>query len=187
MSMISPTMLRNGYRILIDGEVWVVVEFSKMAMGRGRGRVSLKLKHIVSGKVVERTFRSTEQVEIADAEYRNYQYLYKETDSFVFMDNETYDQANILAETVGDSADFLKEGTVVRACVLDGEVIGIELPLKMDFEVIETHDAVKGNTASNVMKDAIVDSGATVKVPLFVKNGDRIRVNTETGEYVERI
>ena len=186
MSMISPTMLRNGYRILLDGEVWVVVEFSKMAMGRGRGRVSTKLKHIVSGKVTEKTFRSTEQVEMADAEYRNYQYLYKEIDSYVFMDSETYDQASLLAETVGDAADFLKEGVTVRACVLDGEVIGIELPLKMDFDVIETHDAVKGNTATNVMKDAIIDSGATVKVPLFVKNGDRIRINTETGEYVER-
>ena len=187
MSAISPTMLRNGYRILLEGEVYVVVDFSKIAMGRGRGRVSTRLKHIVSGKVIEKTFRSTDQVEMAEADYRNFQYLYKEGDGFVFMDNETYDQTNISAETVGDAADFLKEGTVVRACVFEGDVIGIELPLKMDFEVVETHDAVKGNTATNVLKDAVIDTGSTVKVPLFVKIGDCIRVNTETGDYVERV
>ena len=187
MSVISPTMLRNGYRVLIDGEVYVVVDFSKLAMGRGRGRVSTKLRHIVSGKVIERTFRSTEQVEVAEAEYRNMQFLYKESDACIFMDNENYEQVSVPAEKVDFASNFMKEGTVVKAVVFEGEIIGTELPTKMDFKVVETRDTVKGNTASNVMKDAVIETGYIAKVPLFVKIGDVIRINTETGEYVERV
>jgi len=187
MSVISPTMLRNGYRILIDGEVYVVVDFSKIAMGRGRGRVSTKLRHIVSGKVIERTFRSTDEVEMAEAEYRNMQFLYKESDACIFMDSETYEQVSVANEKVDFASNFMKEGVVVRAVVFEGDVIGIELPTKMDFKVVETHDTVKGNTATNVMKDAVIETGYIAKVPLFVKIGDVVRINTETGEYVERV
>jgi len=187
MSSISSTMLRNGNRILIDGEVYVVIESSKTALGRGRGRVSTKLRHIVSGKVLERTFRSTEEVELADAEFRDMQYLYREKDFFVFMDNETYDQQNVPTEVVSFAANFLTEGTTVKATIFKGTIIGIELPLKMDFAIIETHDVVKGNTATNVMKDAKIETGFSVKVPLFIKTGDRVRFNTQTGEYVERL
>jgi len=187
MSVISPTMLRNGYRVLIDGEVYVVVDFSKIAMGRGRGRVSTKLRHIVSGKVIERTFRSTDEVEMAEAEYRNMQFLYKESDACIFMDSETYEQVSVANEKVDFASNFMKEGVVVRAVVFEGDVIGIELPTKMDFKVVETHDTVKGNTATNVMKDAVIETGYIAKVPLFVKIGDVVRINTETGEYVERV
>jgi elongation factor P len=184
---ISPTMLKNGARILIDGEVYVVVEFLKMAMGRGRGRVATKLRHIVSGKVIDRTFRSTDEVEIADAEFREMQFIYKENDDFVFMDNHSYEQQSVADDIVGFSSNFLAEGSSVRATIFKGCVIGIEMPPKVDFEVIDTIDTVKGNTATNVTKDASINTGFVVKVPLFIKKGDKVRIKTENGEYVERV
>ena len=187
MSSISPTMLKNGDRLLINDEVYVVVDASQQAMGRGRGRVTTKLRHIVSGKTLEKTYRSNEQVEIADAEFRDMQYLYFDGDSYVFMDNDSYEQKNAPAEVVGDDANFLKENTIVKAIIFKGNIIAIELPPKMDFVVQNTVDAVKGNTATNVTKDAKIDTGHTVKVPLFIKEGDKVRINTTTGEYVERV
>jgi elongation factor P len=180
-------MLKNGNRIVIEGEVYIVLESSQQAMGRGRGRVSVKMRHITTGKVLERTFRSNEEVELADAEFRDMQYIYRDKDSFVFMDNESYDQKHVHESVVDFAANLLTEGTIVKATILKGDVIGIELPIKMDFEVIETHEAVKGNTATNVMKDAKIETGYTIKVPLFIKTGDRVRINTATGEYVERV
>jgi len=186
MSSISPTMLKNGSRILFEGEVYVVVESSQQAMGRGRGRVTARLRGLMSGKTIERTFRSNESVEIADAEFRDMQYLYREKEDFIFMDNETYDQHRAPRDVVDFAANFLLEGTIVKTTLFEGRIIGIEAPLKMDFEVTNTHDAVKGNTATNVTKDATIETGFVVKVPLFIKTGDKIRVNTLTGEYVER-
>jgi len=186
MAGISPTMLKNGQRVLLEGEVYVVVESQQVAMGRGRGRVTVRLKHIVNGKVLERTYRSTDSVELADAEFRDMQFLYKENDAFVFMDTDSYDQFSVQADIVGEAADFLLDGTMVKTTFFQGEIIGIEIPLKMEFVIVETYDTVKGNTASNVTKDAKIETGYTVKVPLFIKNGERIRVNTLTGEYIER-
>ena len=180
-------MLKNGSRILIDGEVYIVVDSAQQAMGRGRGRVSLKLRHIVSGKVLDRTYRSNEEVELADAEFRDMQYLYRESDAFVFMDNESYEQHSVPEGVVDQAANYLTEGTVVKATVFKGAVIDLELPLKMDFEILETHEAVKGNTATNVTKDAKIETGHTVKVPLFINKGDRVRIKTTTGDYVERV
>ena len=122
-----------------------------------------------------------------DAEFRDMQYLYKEKDDFVFMDNDSYEQYNVLEGVVDLASHFLTEGTTVKATLFKGSVIGIELPLKMDFEIMDTQDAVKGNTATNVMKDAKIETGYTVKVPLFIKTGDRVRVKTTTSEYVERV
>lgn len=186
MGEISPTMLKNGNRVLIDGEVYVVIESSQQAMGRGRGRVVVKMRHLVSGRVIERTFRSSEAVELADAEFRDMQYLYRENEDYIFMDNETYNQYNVSESVVDIASHFLKEGTTVKATLFEGNIIGIELPLKMDFEVMETYDAVKGDTATNITKDATIETGHVVKVPLFIKQGERVRVNTTTGEYVER-
>ncbi|MBN1902532.1 elongation factor P [Candidatus Sumerlaeota bacterium] len=186
MGEMSPTMLKGGNRVLIDGEVYIVIEVSMQAMGRGRGRVIVRMRHLVSGRVIERTFRSTEGVELADAEFRDMQYLYRENEDYILMDNQTYEQHSISEDVVGNAAHFLREGTTVKATLFEGKVIGVELPLKMDFEVINTYDVVKGDTATNVTKDATIDTGHVVKVPLFIKQGDRIRVNTTTNEYVER-
>jgi elongation factor P len=186
MGQMSPTMLKSGNRVLIDGEVYVVIEANLQAMGRGRGRVVVKMRHLISGRVIERTFRSTEGVEIADAEFRDMQYLYRENEDYIFMDNESYEQHTVSEDIVGAASHFLKEGTTVKSTLFEGRIIGIELPLKMDFKVIETYDAVKGDTATNVSKDATIETGHVVKVPLFIKQGDRVRVNTTTEEYVER-
>jgi elongation factor P len=186
MGEISPTMLKNGNRVLIDGEVYIVIESSQQAMGRGRGRVVVKLRHLISGRVIERTFRSTEGVELADAEFRDLQYLYRENENYIFMDNESYEQHSVPEDVVDTAAHFLKEGTTVKGTLFEGRIIGIELPLKMDFEVVSTYDAVKGDTATNVSKEATIETGHVIKVPLFIKQGDRVRVNTTTGEYVER-
>jgi len=186
MSVISPTSLKSGDRILIDREVYTVVEAAMKSTAQRRGIVATRVRHIVTGKVLEKAFRSTDTVELADAEYRDMQFLYKENEAFVFMDNTNYEQHNVSQDLLGFGANFLKDGTTVKTTLFEGSVIGIELPLKMDFEVMETHDTVRGNTASNVLKDARIETGAIVKVPLFVKVGDRVRLNTTTGEYVER-
>lgn len=186
MAYISPTALKNGQRILIDGEPYTVVESAQSAMGRGRGRVVAKLKHIVNGNTLERTFRSTDNIELADAEFRDAQYLYRENDFYIFMDTESYEQYRAPEDVVGDAAHFLKEGITVTVTIFEGQMIDLELPLKMDFEVVSTIDAVKGNTATNVTKEAEIDTGYVVKVPLFIKEGDRVRINTQTEEYVER-
>lgn len=186
MGMIEPTRLRNGSRIVIDGDVYAVNEFSHLTPGNWRGMVKTKLKNLRTGKVIERTYRTNDMVEEAEVEFTTMQFLYKSPDGFHFLNLKNYEEYSMTEDEVGFAANFLIEQTEITVSIFNGRPIGIDLPKKMDFEVIETQEAVRGNTAQNVTKDAKISTGYIVKVPLFVKLGEIIRVSTETGEYVER-
>lgn len=187
MGMIEPTKLRNGSKVIIDGNVYLVVEFQHVTPGNWRGMVRTRLKNFETGKVLERTFRTNEMLEEADVEVANMQFLYKDNDGYHFLNLRSYEEAYLSGDEVGDAAHYLIEQSEVSVSLFKGRAIGIELPKKMDFEIIETYDAVRGNTSTNITKDATIATGYVVQVPLFCKTGDVVRINTETGEYVERV
>jgi len=186
MGMIEPTRLRNGSRILIDGDVYIVTDFTHITPGNWRGMVRTRMKSLSSGKVIERTFRTNDMLEEAEVDFAPMQFLYRDDSGFHFLNLNNYEQHTVPEDEVGFAANFLVETAEVTVAIFNNRAIGIELPKKLDFEVVETADAVRGNTATNVTKDAKISTGFIVKVPLFVKRGEKIRVNTETGEYVER-
>jgi elongation factor P len=173
--------------IRLDGELYSIVEFQHVNPGNWRAFVRTKLKSVKRGKVIENRFRAGEQVEVVRIDRRGYQYLYRDGSSFVFMDKETYDQISIQPELIGEGGQFIKEGEIAEILLNGTEPIGIELPLLVDLKVSQTVPGVKGNTATGGSKPASVESGATVNVPLFINEGDIIRVDTRTGEYIERV
>ncbi len=177
---------RNGLTIEWEGGVYQVVEFQHVKPGKGAAFVRTKLKNIKSGGVVEKSFRPTEKFEQAHIERKDMQYLYADGDMYNFMDNETYEQIALNAEQVGDSLKFVKENDNVKMLSHAGEVFAIEPPLSVELEVTETEPGVKGDTATGATKPAIVETGAKVLVPLFVNQGDRIQIDTRTGEYTKR-
>jgi elongation factor P len=178
--------LRNNSRIELNGEVYVVTGHEHHTPGKGRAVVRLKIKHVKTGRVIDKTFTSTEKVEIADLEYRKMQYLYREGDGFIFMDNNTYDQIQLDKDLLGGAIKYLIENTIADIALYKGQPIGIELSAKVDLKVIECEPGVKGDTVSNVTKKAVVETGAEVQVPLFINEGEVIRVDTRDGKYVER-
>jgi elongation factor P len=178
--------LRNNSRIELDGEVYVVTSHEHHTPGKGRAVVRLKIRHVKSGRVTDKTFTSTEKIELADMEFRKMGYLYREADGFVFMDNSTFEQLSLPDELVGDSANYLIEGLEANVAIHKGIPIDIELPPKVDLKVVETVPGVKGDTVNNVTKAATVETGAVVQVPLFIDEGEKIRVDTRDGSYVER-
>ncbi len=179
--------IRNGLILRYNGELHSVVEFHHVSPGNWRAFIRTRLKNLKTGRVQEVRFRSGEEIDIVRVEHRSCQYLYQDGQDYIFMNTETYDQFPVSAEMLGDSARFLKEGMVVEA-LFDGEqVVGVELPTFIPLEVTYTEQAVRGDTATNVLKSATVETGATVSVPLFVETGDVIKIDTRTGEYVERV
>lgn len=178
--------LRNGSRIEMDGDVYVVTAHEHHTPGKGRAVVRLKIRHVRSGRILERTFSSVEKIEIADMEYRKMQYLFREADDFVFMDNDNYEQMHVSEDVVGDAAKFLLENLNADISIYKGQPIGIELPAKVELRVVSCEPGVKGDTVSNVTKKATMETGAEVQVPLFINEGERIRVDTRDGSYVER-
>ncbi len=179
--------IRNGLVIRYNGELHTIVEFHHVSPGNWRAFIRTKLKNMKTGRVIEVRFRSGEELDIARVEHRSCQYLYHDGQDYVFMHTETYDQFPISAEMLGDGAQFLKEGMTVDA-LFDGDaVVGVELPTFVNLEVTYTEPAVRGDTATNVLKAATVETGASVQVPLFVEVGDTIKIDTRTGEYVERV
>lgn len=178
---------RNGLTIEWEGGVYQVVEFQHVKPGKGAAFVRTKLKNIKSGGVVEKSFRPTEKFEQAHIERKDMQYLYADGDMYNFMDNETYEQIALNSEQVGDSLKFVKENDNVKMLSHAGEVFAIEPPLSVELEVTETEPGVKGDTATGATKPAIVETGAKVLVPLFVNQGDRIQIDTRTGEYTKRV
>ena len=185
--MISSTDFRTGLTIEIDGGAWQVVEFQHVKPGKGAAFVRTKMKNVIDGGVVEKTFRPTEKFPQARIDRVDMQYLYRDGDLFNFMNVETYDQIAIGTDIVGDNMKFVKENEMCKVLSYNGSVFAIEAPLFVELEVTETEPGVKGNTATGATKPAIVETGAQVLVPLFVNTGDRLKIDTRTGEYLSRV
>jgi elongation factor P len=180
------TDLKKGTLFQFNGEPFKVVEYSQKVMGRGGSIVNVRIKSMLDGKVLEKTFKGNEQLEPAEVTNKNVQYLYNDGTTFYFMEDESYEQFEVSADMVGDQAGYLKEGDKVIIQLFDGRVINVELPKNVYLKVTYAEDVVKGDTTSNVLKDAEVETGITIKVPAFIKQGDVISVDTATGAYRER-
>ena len=185
--MISAGDFRNGVTFEENGNVFQVVEFQHVKPGKGAAFVRTKLKNVITGGVVEKTYRPTEKMPKAHIERKDMQYSYNDGDLYYFMDMETYDQLPLTAEQLGDALKFVKEEDIVKVLSYKGNVFGVEPPTFVELLVTETEPGVKGDTATNVTKPATVETGATVFVPLFVNEGDKIRIDTRVGEYMERV
>jgi elongation factor P len=184
--MITAGDFRNGSTFELDGQVFQVVEFMHVKPGKGAAFVRTKLKNVITGATIERTFNPTDKMPEAHIERRDMQYLYSDGDLYYFMDMETYEQLPLGADTVSDSLKFVKENMTVKVLSYKGNVYGIEPPTFVELEVTHTEPGFKGDTATGATKPAVVETGASVKVPLFVNQGDVIRIDTRTGEYLER-
>lgn len=185
--MVSAGDFRNGLTIELDNNVYQIIEFQHVKPGKGAAFVRTKLKNIKSGGVVEKTFRPTEKCPQAHIEKKDMQYLYNDGDLYNFMDVETFDQIALNQEAIGDSLKFVKENEMVKVVSHNGEVFAIEPPLFVELEIIDTEPGFKGDTATGATKPAKVETGANVLVPLFVETGDRISIDTRTGEYMKRV
>ena len=184
--MISAGEFRNGLTIEYEGEIYVILEFQHVKPGKGAAFVRTKIKNLKSGSVVEKTFRPTEKMPTAHIDRADMQYLYSDGDLFHFMNTETYDQIALNASDVGDTLKFVKESEMVKILSHDGVVFGIEPPIFVELEVIDTEPGFKGNTATGATKPAIVETGASVNVPLFINQNEVIKIDTRTGEYLGR-
>lgn len=180
------TDLRKGQVFSYEDHPYIVVEYAQKVMGRGGSIVNVKMKSLLDGKLLQKTFKGNEQLDSVDLTYSNVQFLYADPDKHYFMDQESYDQIELNNEVIGDQAGYLREGDTVKAMKLDGNAVSVELPKNVYLKVTYAEDVVKGDTTSSVLKDAQVDTGITVKVPAFIKVGDEISVDTETGAYRER-
>lgn len=181
------TDLKKGQVFQMDGVPYRVVEYAQKVMGRGGSIVNVKIKSLIDGKVLDKTFKGSESIESADVTNKNVQYLYNDSATFFFMDEGTYEQFELSVSDMEAQAGFMKEGDRVQAQLFDGRVINIELPKNVPLEVTYTEHVVKGDTTSSVLKDATVETGISIKVPAFVKAGDVISVDTATGAYRERV
>lgn len=181
------TDLKKGQVFQLDGTPYRVVEYAQKVMGRGGSIVNVKIKSLLDGKVLDKTFKGNEAIEPADVTNQNVQYLYSDGAAFYFMNQESFEQFEVSADDMAGKAGFMKEGDTVQAQLFNGRVINIELANNVPLKVTEAHDVVKGDTTSSVLKDAVVETGITIKVPAFVKTGDVISVDTATGAYRERV
>lgn len=185
--MISAGDFRNGLTFEFEGNVYQVVEFQHVKPGKGAAFVRTKMKNVMTGAVVERTFNPTEKVEPARIERKEMEYLYEDSGLYYFMDQETYEQTPLSEDQLGDALKFVMENMTVKILSYKGNVFAVEPPTFVELAVTETEPGVKGNTATNVTKPATVETGATITVPMFVNEGDVIRIDTRTGEYMERV
>ncbi|MBL7192018.1 elongation factor P [bacterium] len=185
--MASTADFRNGLTIEFSNDIYQIVEFQHVKPGKGGAFVRTKLKSMTTGKVIDNTFRAGEKVEVVKVEAKQMQYLYREGDNLIFMDGETYDQIPLSADLAGDQIKFLKEGETVKVLFHGEQALGMELPFFIEYEIIQTEPGVKGDTVAGSGKPATIESGAIVQVPFFIEIGGRIRVDTRTGEYIERI
>ncbi len=185
--MISTNDLKTGLTLKLDDKLWSVVEFLHVKPGKGSAFVKTKLKNVETGQVVDRTFRAGERVERAILDKAEMQYLYKEGNDYVMMNVETYEQLNVPSTAIGDSVKYLKENMIVQILMHDGKIIGVDLPAHVELEVIDTAPNEKGNTSNSGTKPATLEGGAVVNVPFFVVNGNIIRVDTRTNEYLDRV
>jgi elongation factor P len=184
--VIDVNELRSGVTFELDGNLYKVLEYSHHKPGRGKATIRTKIRDMRSGSIVEKTFNSGDRVEDVQLDYRQAQFLYREGDLYNFMDNETYEQPSLSAAVLGTSTDFLIEGTPAKLTFHGSEPIEVELPTTVDLEVTEAEKALKGDTATGATKLVTTETGLKVQVPLFIDKGDRIRVDTRSGEYVTR-
>jgi elongation factor P len=185
--MITTADFRNGMTIELDGTLYNILYFQHVKPGKGQAFVRTRLKNLKTGAVIEKTFRAGEKVELALLDKRKMQYLYRDGRNFIFMDTETYEQMAIDEDEVGQAASYLKEGILVEIPLYEGKPVGVEPPVFVDLEVVETAPGVKGDTASGGGKPATLETGLVITVPLFIEEGNVVRVDTRTGEYVERV
>ena len=184
--MISAGEFRNGITFEMDGNVYQIIEFQHVKPGKGAAFVRTKIKNVITGATIERSFNPSDKLPKAHIERKDMQYSYNDDNLYYFMDMETFELIPISEETVGDSFKFVKENDICKILSFKGNVFGIEPPIFVELEVIDTEPGFKGDTATGASKPAVVETGATVKVPLFVNKGDRIRIDTRTQEYMER-
>ena len=184
--MISAGDFKNGITLEIEGNVCQIVEFQHVKPGKGAAFVRTKLKNVINGGVVEKTFRPTEKFPQARIDRVDMQYLYADGDLFNFMNMDNYEQIALTPDVIGDALKFVKENEVVKVCSYNGKVFSVEAPLFVELEITSTEPGFKGDTAQGATKPAVVETGATVYVPLFVDNGDKIKIDTRTGEYLSR-
>ena len=184
--MISVNDFKTGVTIEMDGQVWQVVDFQHVKPGKGAAFVRAKLKNVKTGGWVEKNFRGGEKVPRAHLDKREMQYLYNDGEGYVCMDTENYEQITISAEAIGDGVKWLLENMNIHVLLYQGNILGLELPNFVELEIVETEPGVKGDTATGANKNATLETGAVVKVPLFINTGDRIRIDTRIGEYLDR-
>lgn len=184
--MYGPTDLKKNVLITLDGQPYKVIEYSQKVMGRGGSIVNVRVKNLITGALIPKTFKGQEKIEPAEVTTKKVQYLYKDDDKFYFMDPTTFEQYELSNDLVGDSKDFMKDGDEMDVQFYNGSAINLTLPKNLWLEVTYTENAVKGDTSTSVMKDATLETGVVVKVPAFIKTGDVISVDTETYAYRER-
>jgi len=185
--MPSTSDFRPGLVIKYNNELWTIIEFQHVNPGNWRAFVRTKLKNIKSGKVIENRFRAGEAIEIIRIERKEFQFLYHDGSGFVFMDKESYDQMSVAQEQIGDGSEFLKDGESVDILFNGNEITGVELPITVELKIVETVPGVRGDSANAGTKPAKVETGASINVPLFLNEGDVIKIDTRTGGYIERV
>ena len=185
--MVSTNDLKNGMVLDLDGQLWSVIWFQHHKPGKGNTVVRTKLKHVLSGKVVDRTFNSDTKVDTANVDRREMQYLYHDGESYVFMDTSTYDQLNLTEATVGDAKDFLLENARATVALHEGNPLYIDLPASVELEITYTEPGLQGDRSTGGTKPATVETGLQIQVPLFITTGERVKVDTRTGEYLSRV
>lgn len=187
MAVVDTSRFHKGLKIILDGEIWEIVEYKHSKVAQQSPVVTTKLKNIVTGSVQEKKFRSGDTFNLPDIQRREMQYIYKDDFGYHFMDNETFEQYAFRAEDLGNTVEFLKDNQDVVVQIYEKKPIGVELPTAVEFEVISTEPGLKGDTVSSTTKPAVIETGTTVNVPLFVNTGDRIKVDTRDGSYIERV
>jgi len=185
--MVTAGDFKNGITLEYDGNICQIIEFQHVKPGKGAAFVRTKLRNIISGGIVETSFRPTEKFPLARIDRKDMQYLYGDDDFYNFMDVETYDQISLTKESVGDALKFVKENEMCKVCSHNGNVFAVEPPLFVELEITDTEPGFKGDTATGATKPAIVETGAKVMVPLFVEIGNKIKIDTRTGEYLSRV
>ncbi len=185
--MYSTAEFKKGLKVEMDGVPYTIVDFQHVKPGKGGAFVRTKLKSLLTGRVLDQTFRSGEKVKRPDLMEREMQFLYREGDSFCMMDNETYEQIMLTAEQVGEALLYLTDNLDVKVLFFNQQPVGVEIPLFVELEVAQTEPGVKGDTAAGGTKPATMESGVTIQVPLFINEGDRVKVDTRTGNYIERV
>lgn len=185
--MASMSDLKKNLKILIDGDPYVVIEAQFVKPGKGTAFTKCRIKNLITGSVLERTWRSNEAVDLADTENRKMEYLYQEGEHFVFMDRETYEQFHVEEEVLGDDTRWLIDNLVTDVLFFNGKPVGVELPTFVEMQITHCEPGVRGDTATGASKPATLITGATVNVPLFVNEGEWLKIDTRTGEYVERV
>ncbi|MBW6464737.1 MAG: elongation factor P [Dethiobacteria bacterium] len=185
--MISTNDFHTGVTIEMDGDIFIVLEFQHVKPGKGQAFVRSKLKNMRTGSIVDKTFRAGEKMPKAHLERKEMEYLYRDDDTFHVMDTETYEQTTLLPEQIGDGVKYLKENDRITVVMHGEKVVGVEVPLNVNLKITETEPGLKGDTASGATKPATVETGVVVMVPLFINEGDTIKIDTRTGSYIERV